>query len=92
MPPVAPVPTSMSAELLYQDECSPGRESPWQPPQSCVQDSCCGELIIFNDFLSLAHIARLLSLATKILSSVVSDEEEFLACLILKIVVSDKRF
>ena len=40
--------------------------------------------------LSLAHTARFLSLATKILSSVVSDEEEFLACLILKIVVSDK--
>ena len=30
------------------------------------------------------------SLATKILSSVVSEEKEFLACLILKIVVSDK--
>ena len=40
--------------------------------------------------LSLAHTARLLSLATEILSSVVSDEKEFLAYLILKIVVSDK--
>ena len=40
--------------------------------------------------LSLAHTARFLSLATKILSSVVSEEKEFLAGLILKIVVSDK--
>ena len=36
------------------------------------------------------HTARFLSLATEILSSVVSDEKEFLAYLILKIVVSDK--
>ena len=40
--------------------------------------------------LSLAHTARFLSLATEILSSVVSDEKEFLAYLILKVVVSDK--
>ena len=40
--------------------------------------------------LSLAHTARFLSVSTKTLSSVVSDEKTFLACLILKIVVSDK--
>ena len=40
--------------------------------------------------LSLAHTAQFLSLATEILSSVVSDENDVLAFLILKIVVSDK--
>ena len=40
--------------------------------------------------LSLAHTARFLSLATEILPSVVIDEKEFQAYLILKIVVSDK--
>ena len=40
--------------------------------------------------LGLAHTAQILSLATEILSSVVSDEKEFLAYLILKVVVSDK--
>ena len=43
-----------------------------------------------NEGLSLAHTAQFLSLATEILSSVVSDKKEFLACLKLKIVVSDK--
>ena len=38
----------------------------------------------------LAHTARLLLLATEILSSVVSDEKECLAYFVLKIVVSDK--
>ena len=42
--------------------------------------------------LSLAHKARFLSLVTEILSSVVGDENAFLACLILKIVVSEKIF
>ena len=40
--------------------------------------------------LSLAHTTRFLSLAIEILSSVVSDEKEILACWILKNVVSDK--
>ena len=40
--------------------------------------------------LSLAHTARFLSLATEILSAVVSDEKEVPAYLILKIIVSDK--
>ena len=38
----------------------------------------------------LVHTARSLSLATEIFASVVSDEKEFLAYLILKIFVSDK--
>ena len=37
-----------------------------------------------------AHKERKAKRTTKILSSVVSYEKEFLACLILKIVVSDK--
>ena len=40
--------------------------------------------------MSLAHTERFLSLATGILSTVVSKEKEVLAYLILKIVVSDK--
>ena len=46
--------------------------------------------ITASSSLGLAHTARFLSLATEILSSVVSDEKECLAYVILKIVVSDK--
>ena len=48
--------------------------------------------VYYHTALSLAHTAWFLSLATEILSSVVSGGKEFLAYLILKIVVSDKNF
>ena len=49
-----------------------------------------GKILASSKEQLLAHPARFLSLATKISSSVVCDEKEFLACLILKIVVNDK--
>ena len=54
------------------------------------QDSTSTLEQLVESVLRLAHTARILSLATEIRSSVVSEEKEFLACLILKIVISDK--
>ena len=48
------------------------------------------EIICKNGFLKPSAHRTILSLATEILSSVISDEKEFLTYLILKMVVSDK--
>ena len=72
---------------VHQRSLSQAQESFLQRKQTLEKEHI---YIVDTYQVSLAHTARFFSLATEIWSSVVSDEKEYLACLILKIVVSDK--